>query len=130
MDINFRAVIAAATSSFVLGGIWYSPLLFLKPWTAAMGRSEDQSQAHSAKTFALAFAFAMLSAILFAGLLGPAPEFLDAVRTGLLVGFGFVAASFGINYQFADRPLSAWFVDGGFHSAQFVLYGVVLGLWH
>lgn len=130
MDINLWAVLVAAVSSFLLGGLWYSPMLFLNPWTRAMQRSVDDQQPHPAKTFGFAFAFALVSAYLFANLLGPAPDLQYAVQTGLVVGLGFVAASFGINYQFADRPFSAWFIDGGYHTLQFVLYGVVLGLWH
>ena len=130
MDINIWAVLVAAASSFLLGGLWYSPILFLNPWNRAMQRSADDQQPHPAKTFGLAFAFALIAAWLFANLLGPAPELTDAIRTGLIVGLGFVATSFGINYQFADRPLSALFIDGGYHTLQFALFGVVLGLWH
>ncbi len=42
----------------------------------------------------------------------------------------YVAASFGINYQFANRPLSALLIDGGYHTGQFVLYALILGAWH
>jgi len=40
-----------------------------------------------------------------------------------------VAASFGINYQFANRRTVLWLIDGGYHSAQFTIYGLILGLW-
>ncbi len=35
-----------------------------------------------------------------------------------------------INYQFADRPTSAILIDGGYFIAQFLIYAVILGLWH
>jgi len=38
MDINYMAVLLAAFSAFALGGVWYSPLLFQKPWMKANGR--------------------------------------------------------------------------------------------
>ena len=41
-----------------------------------------------------------------------------ALSQGLLVGAGVVAASFGINYQFANRPAILWLIDGGYHSVQ------------
>ena len=40
-----------------------------------------------------------------------------------------VAASFGINYQFAQRSFRLWLIDGGYHTAQFLLFGVIFGLW-
>ncbi|WP_430540587.1 hypothetical protein [Pseudoxanthomonas sacheonensis] len=47
-----------------------------------------------------------------------------------MAGVDFVAASFGINYQLAQRSFKLWLIDGGYHAAQFVLFGRVLGLWH
>lgn len=129
MDINIWAVIVAAASSFLLGGLWYSPMLFLKAWNAAMGRTEEDN-GHPAKVFGLSFVFALASAFIFAKLLGPDPVFSESWKAGILVGLGFVGTSFGINYQFANRPFSALFIDGGYHTAQFALYGLILGAWH
>lgn len=129
MGINIWAVFAAAISSFVLGGLWYSPILFLNPWNKAMGRSAEDN-GHPAKVFGLSFVFALVAAAVFAMLLGPSPVLAEAWKAGLLVGVGFVATSFGINYQFANRPIIAWLIDGGYHTAQFVLFGLVLGAWH
>lgn len=130
MDINIWAVIVAAVSSFALGGLWYSPVLFLNAWNKAMNRSAEDEQPHPGRVFGLSFIFALVSAFLFAQLLGPAPELRYAIHMSLIVGLGFVTMCFGINYQFADRPASAFFIDGGYHTLQFLLYGVVLGLWH
>ena len=129
MDVNYWAVFAAAASSFLLGGLWYSPILFLKPWNEAMGRTEEDN-GHPAKVFGLSFVFALVSAYIFAMLLGPNPVLSESWKAGLLVGIGFVGMSFGINYQFANRPLKALFIDGGYHTGQFVLYGLILGAWH
>ena len=41
MEINWLAVVAAAMSSFVLGGVWYSAL-FAKAWQSAAGLSDAQ----------------------------------------------------------------------------------------
>ncbi len=129
MDINIWAVIVAAASSFLLGGLWYSPPLFLNAWNSAMGRtSEDDG--HPAKVFGLSFLFTLISAYVFALLIGPEPALADAVKTGLLVGVGLVGMSFGVNYQFANRPTSALLIDGGYFTGQFLLYGLILGAWH
>ena len=130
MEINYLAAVAAAVSSFLLGGLWYSPIMFLNPWNAAMGRTAESKQGHPARVFGLSFVFALVSALAFASLLGPAPALSDALQMALIVGLCFVAASFGINYQFADRPLSALLIDGGYHTGQFLIYAVILGLWH
>lgn len=126
--INLWAVLVAAVSSFLLGGVWYGPL-FGKAWNAAAGM-DPQKQGHPAKIFGGAFVFSLLAAAVFAWFLGPQPPLSFAVCRGLLVGFGLVAASFGINYLFAQRGLRLWLIDGGYHTVQFALFGLVLGLWH
>ena len=40
MEIDYLAVAVAAASAFLLGGLWYSPLLFAKPWMRLSGQSE------------------------------------------------------------------------------------------
>ncbi len=44
MDINWIAVVAAAASSFLLGGLWYSAL-FAKPWMQVAGLTEAKPEA-------------------------------------------------------------------------------------
>ena len=44
-EVNWLAVLAATVGSFVLGGLWYSPLLFAKPWQAAAGLTDEQLKA-------------------------------------------------------------------------------------
>jgi hypothetical protein len=134
--INPWAALAAAASSFLLGGFWYSPLLFLRPWARAAGYGdlENLEQKHKAKhparVFAVSGVFAIAAAFIFAGWLGPNPPLGYAVARGLAAGAGLVATSFGINYQFGARPLLLWIIDGGYHTVQFLLFGLILGLWH
>lgn len=129
MDINIWAVLVAAASSFLLGGLWYSPMLFLNPWNKAMGR-DAHDNGHPAKVFGLSFIFSVIAACVFALLLGPEPALKDALVSALFVGIGFVAMCFGINYQFANRPIPALLIDGGYHTGQFLLYALILGVWH
>ena len=36
-SLNYLAVLVAALTSIILGFLWYSPLLFAKPWMREMG---------------------------------------------------------------------------------------------
>jgi hypothetical protein len=40
VHINYLAVLTAAVSTFVIGGLWYSPALFRRSWMAANGFAE------------------------------------------------------------------------------------------
>jgi len=70
-----------------------------------------------------------LAACVFAWIIPPASSALQALLQGLAVGAGVVAASFDINYQFANRSALLLLIDGGYHSVQFAVYGLILGLW-
>lgn len=132
--MNYLAVLLAAASSFLLGGLWYSRLLFGPLWHTENGGvaqpSTPPQTGHPAKVFTVSFIFSLVAATAFAYWLGPSPPLATAIKSGALVGFGFVATSYGINYQFAQRSFKLWLIDAGYHGMQFVLFGLVLGLWH
>ncbi|MDB5350222.1 MAG: hypothetical protein JWN86_1469 [Planctomycetota bacterium] len=123
--INIWAVLAAILASGALGALWYSPVLFLRPWVRAAGREPKQDP----MVYAVTLVSAVLAAVGFAVWLGPHPSLGSALSHGLLAGICFAASSLGLNYAFANRGLVLWLIDGGFHVARFVLIGLVLGLW-
>jgi hypothetical protein len=126
--INFLAVLAAAASAFLLGGLWSGPL-FKQAWCREAGVDPDASNGHPARIFGGAFVLSLIAAAVFAWFLGPRPALGVAVCTGAVTGVGWVAASCGLNYLFAGRSLKLWLIDGGYHTRQFTLYGLILGLW-
>jgi hypothetical protein len=128
-QVNFIAVILAAVSSFVLGGLWYSPTLFGGTWKREAGDPRTPGQGHPAKVFGISLLFAVAAALVYALIIPPATSLLHAAAQGLAVGAGVVAASFGINYQFANRSTKLLLIDGGYHTVQFLIYGLILGLW-
>lgn len=130
-QINILAVIVAAASAFLLGGLWYSPLLFGKIWAREAGIGLDQPKTTPTPIlFVVSFLFSLIAAAVFALFLGRNPPLNTAVRDGLTIGACWVATSFGINYQFSNRTFKLFLIDAGYYVVQFTLYGVILGLWH
>ncbi|QOL24735.1 DUF1761 domain-containing protein [Thalassotalea sp. LPB0316] len=127
-EVNYLAVIVAAVSSFILGGLWYSPALFGKAWMREANFDENQA-GHPAKVFGFAFLFSFIAALCFASLVGPAPELMVAIHYALIVGIGFVAMSFGVNYQFSNKSWTLLFIDSGYHLGQFLLFALVYAFW-
>lgn len=126
-SLDVWAVLVAAASAFALGGLWYGPL-FGKAWWREVGGGRPAPVA-SAGVFAGAALLSLLSAVVFAAFLGPRPGLGLATAAGFAAGLAWVAASFGINYLFARRSLRLFLIDGGYHTLQFTLYGIVLGAW-
>jgi hypothetical protein len=129
VEINLIAVLVAAVSSFVVGGLWYSPTLFGKAWQREAGDTRKPGEGHPAKIFGTSFVFALIAAFAYAFIVRAPGSASVAAIQGLVVGAGIVATSFGINYQFANRSTLLWLIDGGYHTVQFLLYGLIIGLW-
>jgi hypothetical protein len=130
-QINIWAVLVAGLSSMILGGLWYSPVLFGKAWSAASGVTEaQQKSSNMAKVMGTAFVLAVIGAAVFAMFLGPRPALGFATAAGLSAGLCWVAGSFGINYLFEQRSMRLFLINGGYHTVQYTLIGAVLGLWH
>lgn len=130
-DVNVWAVLAAAVSSFLLGGLWYSPVLFGKAWERELGRRRrgGGGERHPALVFGMSFVLALATAWLLARMLEPEWDLRQCVRTSVKVGAGFVAASFAINDLFSGASFKLWFINGGYHIVRFSIYGAILGSW-
>ena len=129
--MNVWAVLAAGVSSMVLGALWYSPVLFARVWMRESGVTEEQARAaNPAKTLGTAFVLALIGSAVFALFLGPAPAPAFAASAGFAAGLFWVAGSFGINYLFEQRSLKLFLINGGYHTLQYTLIGLILGLWH
>lgn len=128
MDVNWLGVIAASVSAFVLGGIWYGPL-FGKKWMALVGLTEEEAaKGNMALIFGGSFVLSFVAAFVFAMFLGPEPGVQFATSAGFAAGLFWVAATFGINYLFARKPLALWLIDGGYATLMFTLFGLLIGL--
>jgi hypothetical protein len=130
LDINWLAVLIAAVVTFVLGGLWYGPL-FGKVWRVAEGQTEPQPghQKHPAFVYGLAFVLMLIAAAFLAVFVGRDPNVPRAIGVGLVVGFGWVATSFGVNYLFAGRRLVLFAIDAGYNVVLFALMGLIIGLF-
>jgi len=129
LDINWLAVLVAAVVTFVLGGVWYGPL-FEKVWRAAEGKADPHpGQKHPAFVYGLSFVLMLIAAAALAVAIGPDPGITKSISFGLVVGVGWVATSFGVNYLFAGRRFVLFAVDAGYNVVLFALIGLIIGLF-
>ena len=128
-EINWIAVVVAAVACFLLGGLWYSPVLFGKAWQRETGLTDEQlKQGNMARIFGLSFVLALLAAWNFANFLGPRPSLVFGSAVGFSAGLLWVASSFGINYLFERKSFKLFLINGGYHTVQFTIIGLVLAL--
>jgi hypothetical protein len=129
-EFNLWAVLTAALASFVLGGLWYSPMLFGKAWQRETGLSDEKlAGGNMALIFGVAFVLCLAAAFVFAMFLGPRPPLALGLGAGASAGLFWVSSSFGINYLFERKSLKLFLINAGYHTLQFTLIGLILALW-
>ena len=130
-DVNWYAVIVAGVVGYFPGAVWYSPLLFLKPWAREQGIDLTRPQTkHAGSRIAIGLIPSLASAAVLALILGPNPGLHHALLMALAVGGGLVAPCFAIQYLYENRSFTFFAINAGYHLVQFLIFGLVLGLWH
>ena len=128
-DINWIAVVAAAASGFVVGGIWYGPIMG-KKWLGAVGLSEeDLKSASMGMIYGGAFAFSLLASWTLAHTFSSYAiglSFTAKVMTALGVAVGFIVPAIGTNYLFSQKGKALFFIDAGY----WVLFYLAMGFVH
>ncbi len=129
--INHIAVLVCAVLSLVVGGLWYSPLLFFKGWQSAAGLTDEQlAKANPVKNFSLTFLLAYVISYNLAFFLGDkATNWQWGLTAGLLAGAGWAATAFIIIGLFELRSLKYLLINSGFIVVYFALIGFILGIW-
>ena len=129
MEINWLAVVAAAVSSFVIGGLWYGPI-FGKAWMRASGIGTEQAaEARMGMVFGLSFFLQLVAAVVLILFLGTDKSSGFMVMASASVGLFWVAPSLGVVYLFEQRSFRHWLVNAGYLAVSFTVMGIILAFW-
>ncbi len=129
-DVNWLAVILAAAAGFVVGGLWYGPLMG-KRWMAAVGITEQQiREGNMVKTYGFTFLLSLLASWTLAHVFATYPDlpFSIIVLTAFGVALGFVVPALWTNYLFQGTKRSLFFIDAGYWLLFYAAMGIVHGL--
>lgn len=130
-NIHYGAVIVAALATFVLGGLWYSPLLFGKVWMRANGLTEAQVEGFSkTRMFGWSLLFSLVMSMNLAIFLADkGTDWAWGMTAGALAGVGWVSMAIGVVALFENRSWSYILVNAGYQSVAFTLMGLIIGAW-
>jgi hypothetical protein len=131
LTINWFAVIVAALSNFLIGGLWYSPLLFGKLWLEENNFTDaDLKESNMPKIFGLTFMFSLIMALnlaLFLNDAGTTPAW--GAFAGFLAGFGWAAMAIFIIGQFERKSTRYMLIHAGYVTVSFIVMGLIIGIW-
>lgn len=131
ISFNYLAVLAATVSTFLLGGLWYSPAFFGRAWMQEMGIAPGacSKAAGMGRIMGLSFLLELVMAINLAAFIGAKASPGFGLFAGAAAGFGWVAAAFGVTYLFERRSLRLFLINAGYQGVAFTIMGAILGAW-
>jgi hypothetical protein len=134
MDIstlNWFAIIIATLSNFLIGGLWYSPLLFGNAWMQENNfKDDDMKKANMVKIFGLTLLFSFVMAFNLAMFLNDNKTTTSwGTIAGFLAGFGWVAMSQFVIGQFERKTTRYLLINAGYVTISFIVMGLILGAW-
>ena len=137
--LNWLAVLVAGIVIFMLGGLWYSPVLFAKKWIALQNKTEEQMKAEAAganmplmygSAFLTGLIIAATMAMVFAHIANDMPmNAAHGALLGALLWLGFAATTSYATAIFSGKPRQLWFIDSAYNLVSFVLAGIILAVW-
>jgi hypothetical protein len=136
-SLNWVAILVAAISTMVVGFLWYSPLLFAKPWMREMGYDpNDKAKTQEMqKSAGPAYAGSMVASVLSAFTLALILHGIgaDNIHHGLMVGFhvwlGFVATVQFTSALFMKQSLKLFAINTGYQLVCYLVMGSILTVW-
>ena len=135
MKIKYPAVLVATLVHYILGGLWYSPLLFgnkfiqLIAWSPAQ-LAEIQSKSH-AKELIIAFLTSVILVFFLAHFVQytKATSAMAGIQTAFWLWLGFIATTNIATVLFEQRPLGLYLLNAGYQLVGCSLAGAILAIW-
>jgi uncharacterized protein YneF (UPF0154 family) len=133
-SVRVLPVVVSAVVVFLIGMLWYSPVLFAKAWMKAHGHTEEklrQMQAQAGRAYAVTFVCYLVMAFAMSVLLHRigVVSVLTGIKVGAILGLGF-AAPLGLTANvFSEKPLSAYLIDAAYQVVFLIVMGAILAAW-
>jgi len=137
LGVNLMAVLVAAIATMIIGFLWYSPLLFARPWTILMGYDPDdkaklqEMQKSTGKLYGIAFIASLISAFVLDKII--AVTTVNRIPYGLKIGFaiwlGFVMTVQLTDMLFGKKPTKLFLINTGYQLVCYLVMSVIFTVW-
>ncbi|MEK7632147.1 MAG: DUF1761 domain-containing protein [Patescibacteria group bacterium] len=130
-DVNFVHVLVAGLVAMVLGGLWYSKILFGKSWMLLAGINEEAAKKEAPMAYLKMFITALVAAYVLAVFVGfaGAATFAEGAIVGFWLWLGFIFTVTMSSVIFEKRPWKLWLINNGYQVILLVISGGLLAAW-
>jgi hypothetical protein len=130
VSINYWAVLAAAAINMVIGSVWYSNILFAKPWMKSIGKKKEEL-GMAGPAMGLMVIGSLIMAYVLAHIVSYASAVtaMDGARTGFWIWAGFVLPVVTGLSVFEGRNRDWFLITVGYYLLVLLVNGAVLAHW-
>jgi len=136
LGIRLVPVLLAAIATMILGFLWYSPILFAKPWMLAMGYDPndkakiDQMRKSAGPSYLLSFLATLVSAFVLAKIidLTTVTSALYGMKVGFAMWLGFVTTVQLTAKLFENKPWKLYLINTGYQLVCYLAMGAILAV--
>ncbi|MBX7199078.1 MAG: DUF1761 domain-containing protein [Rhodospirillaceae bacterium] len=131
MPIDYMGVGAATVVAMIIGALWYSPVLFLKPWMLAQGKEYPcPPQKGAAAAITNAAAMSIISALALSEVFSwrQVNNIEDALVTSLLMAVGFVVSNQLLRDRFHGATPMLSLINAANTVVTYLAMGLVMAL--
>jgi len=129
--VNPVGVLLAAVATFAIGMVWYSPLLFARPWVALNGYTPEklaEMKKGAARMYGISF-LAYLVLGIGIGAIAHGESVHDGLWDGIHLWVFIVMPVSLTGLVFSDRRFGAWLIDAMYQLVFFAAMGAILSRW-
>lgn len=128
--LNAWGIGASVLAAWVIAALWYSPLLFIRPWAVMSGVDGAKFRANLPRAIAVDLVCFAIMALILGQVLHAwgALTVVPAVLCTLLLWLGFVAVVLLHSVTYEQRPLRYYAINAGYRLVSMAAMAVVLTL--
>ena len=132
LHFNHVAILVSALLLWFLGAIWYSPVLFAKPWMALLNIRKDHP---NKKTLVPGMISSFIGDLLVAFVLAHIVNWAGATTfgwgafIGAIIWLGFIAAPAFPQGIYENRPFKLFAINSGYWLVGLIGVGGLLAVW-
>jgi len=129
-EFNWLAVITATVAGFLLGGLWFSPLMFADRWIAAIGKTPEE-MGSPMRSMVLSFITTFVMSMALALIIGRLPDMtaLGGLRFGVVLGVGVNLMGMISDAAFTKSSRELLWIQGSYHVVMVTVMSVVHAAW-
>lgn len=133
-NIHWMGALLGGLGYFVLGALWYSPVLFAPKWIAycKIDVNDPNMKKGVAATFIESLILMIITSICIAVLAHKLQTngVVNGAKLGLFTGLGLGTTSLAISYIYEKRPFGLYLINGGYTVIGSMIAGMIICSMH